>query len=251
MFFGGEGEEHATVSQDAMFHMLDVMYGLSKEFDFNPNLEGMVSNTHDYDVKRSRGLIQKIAGADGMVDRREFIKLVRKTPALLMRIIAAQKGMRDDCAGTGFWRRMESQRQGMIIAKLTSRVEKESSGTLGAFAWKQGGTTKRRVKAVPCQGSSGRRRQVEAVQSRLDEEEDRAAMKMQADACEKDRKLFARGVLKKAAKEGWLRLTFRHQVLKGSSCKQTEPRHGTHLQGDITTIWLQRNVWDKPPGFVA
>ena len=93
VFFGGEScEEHATVSQDAMFHMLDVMYGLSKEFDFNPNLEGMVSNTHDYDVKRSRGLIQKIAGADGMVDRREFIKLVRKTPALLMRIIAAQKG---------------------------------------------------------------------------------------------------------------------------------------------------------------
>ena len=134
VFFGGEAcEELTVVSQEAVFHMLDVMYGLSKEFDYNPNLDkvGMVQNTHEYDVKRSRGLIQKIAGSDGQVNRNEFVKLVRKTPALLMRIISMQKTMRDDCIGAGFWRRIEGQRGGMTLSQLTTRIEKSSSGTLG------------------------------------------------------------------------------------------------------------------------
>ena len=67
VFFGGEGcEEHAAVSQAQVFHMLDVMYGISKEFDWHPNLN-IADNSHDFDVNRSRKLVAKIAGGDGMI----------------------------------------------------------------------------------------------------------------------------------------------------------------------------------------
>ena len=196
-----------TVPQTQVFHMLDVMYGISKEFDWHPNIN-VADNSHDFDVNRSRKLIAKIAGSDGMIDRREFVNLVRKTPALLMRIISAQKTMRDDCVGSGFWRRMEGQRQGMSISKMTTRVERDVPGTLGAIRSGDIGSggnktakksnSKYAVKQSQ-RNNSGRSR----GKSLLDEEEDRAAMKMQAVMrAKKDRKVVRkRRAEKKAAKE--------------------------------------------------
>ena len=285
VFFGGEGcEEHGTVSQAQVFHMLDVMYGISKEFDWHPNLT-IADNSHDFDVNRSRKLVAKIAGGDGMVDRHEFVNLVRKTPALLMRIISAQKTMRDDCVGAGFWRRMEGQRQGMSIAKMTTRVEKETPGTLGSIRGGSGGggsgggggggggDGKKRNKyavkdAADGSAQSSRRRKnsggSSSGKSRLDEEEDRAVMKMQAAMrAKKDR----RAVRKKRAEQKAAKEKADLEALLAAAPSAREaagPAAAANPNGDWVAAWdstykaeyyynmaTEECVWEKPPGFVS
>ena len=280
VFFGGEAcEEHTTVSQEAVFHMLDVMYGLSKEFDFNPNLDkvNMVQNTHEYDVKRSRALIKKIAGSDGEVNRNEFVKLIRKTPALLMRIISTQKTMRDDCIGDGFWRRVEKQRGGMSLSQFTARIERGNPGTLGSIksGTGTGSRTSRSRSNSDSKKSKASRYSVESSsssskgsartganrKSRLDEEEDHAALKMQAIMrAKKDRKAVRKKrAEKKAAQE---RAELEKLLSEAPSATATETPEA-NPNGDWVAAWdstykaeyyynmkTEECVWERPSGFI-
>ena len=282
VFFGGKGlDERAGASQEEVFHMLDVMYGLSKEFDFNPNLEAveMVGNSSEYDVKRTKGMISKIAGKDGVVSRGEFVKLVKKTPAMLMRIISTQNEMRNCVCGPGFWRRMEGARDPrMDLDKLATQVERQNPALLwvdgkrraltssssspstgggdGSNSSSNSSSSKYAVKNAPASPDAERRRM---KKSRLDEEEDKAALKMQTIMrAKKDRKKVRR---KRAEQQQQKRL----EELLAASAPGTEAAATPppNPNGDWVEAWdahyqavyyynmaTEECVWEAPPGFV-
>ena len=117
-YFGGpECAPSAYASCDQVFHMLDVIYGISKEYDFRPSSEIMetamhTGNSHEYDVKRARNLVRSVCKRkdDPRVGIAEFSELVSKTPALLNRIFSVQVNMQERVIGESFWHKMMKRR---------------------------------------------------------------------------------------------------------------------------------------------
>ncbi len=117
-YFGGPecaAKAHAKV--DAVFHFLDVIYGISKEFDFRPSSEIVetamhTGNSHEYDVRRARDLVRSVCkdADDPRVGIAEFSELVKKTPAVLNRIFSVQVNMQQRIVGESFWHTLMKRR---------------------------------------------------------------------------------------------------------------------------------------------
>ena len=116
-YFGGDKchpNKHASC--DEVFHFMDIIYGISKEMDYNPNSEsrpiGYTGNSHDFDVKRAHKLVKTIA-QNNVVGISEFIELTKKSPVLLNRVFAAQLRMRVQMKGVAYWEKISHKRQGV------------------------------------------------------------------------------------------------------------------------------------------
>ena len=187
IFFGGpECTENASASQDQVFHMMDVMYGISAEFDFQTNLK-WVENSTDRDVKQTRQMVKKIAGKDGLVSKQDFIKLVKKAPMLMMRIISAHTDMRQDCVGTKFWNAMAQQRQpGMSLDNVATKIENAAphllwvGGSGGSGGGGGGGSSESKPERLQSKYAveAAKERSNPKV-SKLDQDEIKAAQTMQ------------------------------------------------------------------------
>ena len=245
IYFGGNNyKEDSSVSQDQVFHMLDVIYGISAEFDYHSNLN-FQDNSTDRDVQQMRMLVKKIAGKDGTVEKNDFIKLVQKTPMLMMRIISAHTDMRKDCVGTGFWNQMEQQRKRNMSIESVARIIEKSAPNI---MWKNGEGNTSKKSATASSASSASKYAVNAEKERtshkknkLDHEEDKAATSLQ------------NAMRAKAAKR---------KVRKARAEKQKAVAKDTN--GPWSEVWdpqyqanyyynneTQACVWEVPDGFVS
>ena len=117
-YFGGDTCDYQRfATQDEVFQVMDVLYGVSKAHDYRPGSEYLevsmsIGNSHSYDVKRTKLLIKstavlppkdlwpvgidknKVAKVVGVV---QFAQLVRKSPDLIRRIFAVQHYTRELC----------------------------------------------------------------------------------------------------------------------------------------------------------
>lgn len=135
-FFGGDTYAHDTyVSQEQVFKVLDVLYGVSKVYDYRPGSEWMevslkIGNSINYDVKRTQMLVESIAVLPPHVSQADkdkkwdnnngepskvigivqFTNLVRKAPDLIRRIFAVQDYTREICGGVSMWRHAAKNR---------------------------------------------------------------------------------------------------------------------------------------------
>jgi hypothetical protein len=257
IFFGGPNyNENSSASQKEVHHMLDVIYGISKEFDYHPNLN-WVDNSIDRDVQQMRNLVKKIAGKDGTVEKQEFVKLVQKTPMLMMRIISAQTDMRKDCGGTGFWNTMSQQRKrNMTIDQVAAKLESMAPNLLwrhgrrgggagggggggrggsGGSGGGSGGVTKSQSKyAIDADKERKKHKK-----TKLDAEEEKAAQRMQNVMRSKQ----ARKKVRKA------------RAVKQVSAQTTtawsevwDPHYSAYYYYNHET---EASAWEKPPGFVS
>ena len=255
IFFGGPNyNENSSASQKEVHHMLDVIYGISKEFDYHPNLN-WVDNSIDRDVQQMRNLVKKIAGKDGTVEKQEFVKLVQKTPMLMMRIISAQTDMRKDCGGTGFWNTMSQQRKrNMTIDQVAAKLESMAPNLLwrhgrrgggagggggrggsGGSGGGSGGVTKSQSKYA----IDANKERKKHKKTKLDAEEEKAAQRMQNVMRSKQ----ARKKVRKA------------RAVKQVSAQTTtawsevwDPHYSAYYYYNHET---EASAWEKPPGFVS
>jgi hypothetical protein len=244
IYFGGPNYNSSeSASQDEVFHMLDVIYGISDEFDYLKNLK-MNDNSTSRDVMQNKKLIQKIAGKDGTVEKSDFIRLVQKTPMLLMRIISAHTDMRKDCVGTGFWNSMAQQRRpSMSIDEIAKKIESLAPCLLWAngmrSASKSGGVSSKKTQSkYAVDAGAGRTTQ---KKTKLDEEEDRAAQRMQSMLRSKK----ARKEVRKA-----------RAVKSGASAAKVETPWSEVWDPHYKAYYYYNNkteacVWEKPEGFVS
>jgi hypothetical protein len=108
-YFGGAScapSAHAT--EEEVFDFMDIIYGISKEMDYNPHSEYRekqmhTGNTHDYDVKRAHNMVRSLTNNDNLLGVNEFISLTKKSPALLSRVFAVQVKMREEVCGIKYW----------------------------------------------------------------------------------------------------------------------------------------------------
>jgi hypothetical protein len=253
IYFGGpQYKEDSSVSQDQVFHMLDVIYGISAEFDFQTNLN-FADNSTDRDVQQMQMLVKKIAGRDGTVEKKDFIKLVQKTPMLMMRIISAQTDMRKDCVGSGFWNQMSQQRKpSMTIEDVARMIEKSAPQIL----WKNGenktgageSSSKTKTKSTPSKyaASAHEARTTPSKKTKLDEEEDMAVLRLQnAMRAKKARKKVRKT---RAVKQKVVKANEPEDNPNGAWSEVWDPKYQAHYYYSSST---EECIWEKPPGFVS
>jgi len=107
---------------------LDVLYGISKAYDYRPGSEVIeklygTGNDHAFDVKRAKKLVENLAvipeGGDPKEDPKvigveQFQKLVQRTPMLISRIFGVQDFAREICGGVKGWRRAADDNRGVL-----------------------------------------------------------------------------------------------------------------------------------------
>jgi hypothetical protein len=120
VYFGGDNcAHHLHATQEQVFHMLDVLYGISKVYDYRQGSETTekflgTGNSHAYDVKRTQALVKQLAvvpedqkGTNNpkkVMGIEQFQLLVQRTPLLISRIFAVQHFAREICGGVKAWR---------------------------------------------------------------------------------------------------------------------------------------------------
>jgi len=156
VYFGGDTcAHHLYATQDEVFKVLDVLYGVSKTHDYRPGSEYLdvaykTGNSHSYDVKRAKILVKSIAvlpteieddKADKVRTKKEieahkvigilqFQALVKKAPDLIRRIFAVQDFARHVCGGVKMWKaaaalrtRNEHEELEMVIERMLEENE--------------------------------------------------------------------------------------------------------------------------------
>ena len=131
VYFGGvKCSPHSTATLNEVFHFMDITYGISREMDYNPHSEYRekmmhTGNSHEFDVKKARNLVRSIAQNKKEIGIDEFLRLIKKSPALLNRVFATQLNMRKQLKGTAHWEKCANARSGVSEFDSTIvRIEK-------------------------------------------------------------------------------------------------------------------------------
>ena len=117
-YFGGdECKPHSTASCDEVFHFMDIIYGISKEMDYNKHSEYRekqmhTGNSHEYDTKRAQAMVRGLAH-DDKIGIDSFMELTKKSPALLNRVFSKQIHLRGNFGGELYWEKKSKKREGV------------------------------------------------------------------------------------------------------------------------------------------
>ena len=135
-YFGGAAcNPHKHATEKEVFHMMDIIYGISKEMDYNPHSEYReqqmhTGNSHEYDVKRAHNMVKGLANQDGELGVTEFVELTKKSPALLSRAFAVQVKMRTDLCGIKYWEKKARARDEVADFDRTILLLKKTTPTI-------------------------------------------------------------------------------------------------------------------------